>query len=79
MPNKFDSFLMVHGIISQLCALKTLLQNGGMKEKNQTLMDMVRSMMVLHHFSLPFEDIHRVITFIIRIIRRCLLVQISEF
>ena len=48
------SFLKEHGILSQFSALGTPQQNGVAERRNQTLLDMVRSMMSLSTLPLSF-------------------------
>ena len=54
MSIEFVSFLKEHGILSQFSALGTPQQNGVAERRNQTLLDMVRSMMSLSILPLSF-------------------------
>ena len=54
MSIEFISFLKEHGILSQFSALGTPQQNGVVERRNQTLLDMVRSMMSLSTLPLSF-------------------------
>ena len=54
MSIKFVSFLKEHGILSQFSALGTPQQNGVAERRNRTLLDMVRSMMILSILPLSF-------------------------
>ena len=54
MSIEYVYFLKEHGILSQFSAPGTLKQNGVAKRRNQTLLDMVRSMMSLSTLPLSF-------------------------
>ena len=54
MSTQFDSFLKEHRIISQLSALRTPQQNRVVERRNQTLMDIVRSMVSFSSLPVSF-------------------------
>ena len=54
MSIEFVSFLKEHKNLSQLSALGTPQQNGVAEKRNQTLLDMVRSMMSFSTLPLSF-------------------------
>ena len=58
MSNRFDSFLREHGTISQFSASSTPLKNGVMERRNQTVMDIVRSMMSFSSLLIFFFGIY---------------------
>ena len=56
MSIEFVYFLKEHGILSQFSTLGTPQQNGVAGRRNQTLLDMVKSMMSLSTLPLPCGD-----------------------
>ena len=58
LDNNFEEFLVEHGIVSQLTVLGTPQQNGVVERRNQTLLDMMRSMFSYSSLPSSFGDMH---------------------
>ena len=68
MSIEFVSFLKEHKNLSQLSALGTPQQNGVAEKRNQTLLDMVRSMMSFSTLPLSFWGYALTTTYILNMV-----------